>query len=465
MMAEDQDTQKYHHHTDANKIKAYIGLLYYSGMWKQSSVHYERLWDRSNGTTTYRCTMPKARFMFLSSSLRFDDKTTRSATDKFGPIRAVWDIFIRNCQRYYKLHNNCTVDEQLLGFRDRCSFRMYIKSKPDKYGLNIVSLNDACTSYMYNAIPYLGKTSTPPNESVSEYFLREVTAPIHGTNRNVTCDNWFTSVPITRQLLEPYRLCITGTIRKNKREIPQAMKIAEREPPASKYCYDDNLTLVSYTPKKNKVVLLLTSYLHGNNKETDGKPDIVHFYNKNKGGTDCFDMLCHSFTVSRRTNRWPMQIFFGILDQAAVNARILLKCKNSVREDTSKVTAESCLNQIYLHLVKAHLQERYTIPTIRKDIKCGIANILHLQDRPAFGGDAQNWIGKKDVKFAREELIKRRAPCVPLAFNRCATSIAHIYALNVPIWDQIKKCNFFIYLKYVICNVNIFFSYFLNHFS
>ncbi|XP_024883854.1 piggyBac transposable element-derived protein 4-like, partial [Temnothorax curvispinosus] len=299
MMAEDQDTQ--------------------TGMWKQSSVHYERLWDRSNGTTTYRCTMPKARFMFLSSSLRFDDKTTRSATDKFGPIRAVWDIFIRNCQRYYKLHNNCTVDEQLLGFRDRCSFRMYIKSKPDKYGLNIVSLNDACTSYMYNAIPYLGKTSTPPNESVSEYFLREVTAPIHGTNRNVTCDNWFTSVPITRRLLEPYRLCITGTIQKNKREIPQAMKIAEREPPASKYCYDDNLTFVSYTPKKNKVVLLLTSYLHGNNKETDGKPDIVHFYNKDKGGTDCFDMLCHSFTVSRRTNRWPMQIFFGILDQAAVN--------------------------------------------------------------------------------------------------------------------------------------------------
>lgn len=148
MMAEDQDTQTYHHHTDVNEIKAYIGLLYYSGMWKQSSVHYERLWDRSNGTTTYRCTMSKARFMFLSSSLRFDDKTTRSATDKFGPIRAVWDIFIRNCQRYYKPHNNCTVDEQLLGFRGRCSFRMYIKSKPDKYGLKIVSLNDACTSYM-----------------------------------------------------------------------------------------------------------------------------------------------------------------------------------------------------------------------------------------------------------------------------------------------------------------------------
>jgi len=82
-----------------------------------------------------------------------------------------------------------------------------------------------------------------------------------------------------------------------------------------------------------------------------------------------------------------MRIFFGILDQAAVNARILLKCKNSVRGDTSQVTPESCLNQIYLHLVKAHLQEQYTIPTIRKDIKCGIANILHLQDRPAFGED------------------------------------------------------------------------------
>jgi len=53
-----------------------------------------------------------------------------------------------NCKKNYIPHTYCTVDEQLLGFRGKCSFRMYIPSKPDKYGLKIVTLNDAMTSYL-----------------------------------------------------------------------------------------------------------------------------------------------------------------------------------------------------------------------------------------------------------------------------------------------------------------------------
>lgn len=72
----------------------------------------------------------------------------RDKTDKFSPIRQIWEIFIANCTRYYSLSHDCTVDEQLLGFRGRCKFRVYMKSKPDKYGLKLLSLNDARTAYM-----------------------------------------------------------------------------------------------------------------------------------------------------------------------------------------------------------------------------------------------------------------------------------------------------------------------------
>lgn len=34
--------------------------------------------------------------------------------------------------------------------------------------------------------------------------------------------------------------------------------------------------------------------------ETENKPEIVLFYNKNKGGTDSFDKKCHDYTVTRR---------------------------------------------------------------------------------------------------------------------------------------------------------------------
>lgn len=35
-------------------------------------------------------------------------------------------------------------------------FRVYMPSKPGKYGLKIFSINDVSTSYMFNAIPYVG---------------------------------------------------------------------------------------------------------------------------------------------------------------------------------------------------------------------------------------------------------------------------------------------------------------------
>lgn len=49
------------------------------------------------------------------------------------------------------------------------------------------------------------------------------------------------------------------------------------------------------------------------NKRTR-KPEIIMFYNETKGGIDTFDQhdqLCHSTTVSRKTGRWPLRIFYG----------------------------------------------------------------------------------------------------------------------------------------------------------
>lgn len=215
------------------------------------------------------------------------------------------------------------------------------------------------------------------DEPISQYFFREVTIPIHGTGRTVTCDNWFTSIPLIQRMLEPaYNLTITGTIRKNKREVPAEMKVASKDPPQTKFCFARDITLLSYSPKKNKIVLIASSYSHSTDI-TDSKPNTILHYNYTKGGTDCFDQLCHSYTVTKRTTRWPMRIFFGMLDQAIVNARILLKCKNMRAENRNKVTAVACLEQICSYLVTPHLKERYAQPTLRKDIRYGIAAIIN----------------------------------------------------------------------------------------
>ena len=72
------------------------------------------------------------------------------------------------------------MDEQLLAFRDRCVFRMYIKSKPSKYELKLLTLNDASTVYLIHALPYLGHNATisNPQKLPSGEFFEAGTAPI-----------------------------------------------------------------------------------------------------------------------------------------------------------------------------------------------------------------------------------------------------------------------------------------------
>lgn len=114
---------------------------------------------------------------------------------------------------------------------------------------------------------------------------------------------------------------------------------------------------------------------------TDGKPEIIWHYNATKGGTDNFDKLCHAFTVSRRSNKWPVRIFFGMLNQAAANVRILLKCKYTCDGNRTPVTPQFCLKRLYMHLARDHLRERHGTMSIRTDLKLGITAVLSIEHK------------------------------------------------------------------------------------
>ncbi|KAJ8928099.1 hypothetical protein NQ314_019364 [Rhamnusium bicolor] len=162
--------------------------------------------------------MSKVRFDFFSASLRFDDKTTRAerrALSVFAPISEIWEEFIEVCRTKYKPSSYVKIDEQLVEFRGKCHFRMYIPNKPSKYGLKIVLLNDVSAKYLINASLYLDKSTRTNGLPLADYFVELLARAIYGTNRNITMDNWFTNVSLADRLLSrPYNLTIVETIRK-----------------------------------------------------------------------------------------------------------------------------------------------------------------------------------------------------------------------------------------------------------
>lgn len=310
--------------TTSTEIKALIGLLYLAGVLRSSHLIVDDLWANDcAGVEFFRNVMSLKRFQFLLRCLRFDDVTTRierKKEDKFAPIRAVFDGFVSRCQQFYVMGVCVTIDEMLESFRGRCAFRQYIKNKPAKYGIKIFSMVDANTYYTFNMETYVGTQPNGPyqaDNSASEVVKRLV-RPILGSGRNLTTDNWFTSVPLAKYLYKE-KITIVGTIRKNKREIPlDFISVKNRGQYSSLFGFSKEGTLVSYVPKKGKVVLLLSTMHNDSAIDQDTgekkKPSIITFYNKTKGGVDKVDEMKARYSVSRKSARWPLTVFFTLLN-------------------------------------------------------------------------------------------------------------------------------------------------------
>ena len=135
--------------------------------------------------------------------------------DKLAPIRSVYKRFVTACEDNYTPGIGCTVDESLLGFRGRCSFKQYIPNKPSKYGIKVYVLADSQSFYSVSSKIYAGAGTHIPGLPVPMQAVLDLINPISGTNRNITIDNYYTSISLGNEL-KSNQLTLVGTMKKNK---------------------------------------------------------------------------------------------------------------------------------------------------------------------------------------------------------------------------------------------------------
>lgn len=312
-----------------DELDAYIGLCILRGVYKSNGESVRELWNAERGRKIFSSTMSLSRFEEIRRFLHFDNRETRHARqqrDKLAAVRLMLDGVVRNSQKCYQ-HGPCvTVDEQLCPFRGRCSFIQYMPSKPAKYGLKHWLLCDAHTYYCSNIVLYTGKDSSRGDTSLGEHVVMTMCTHLYGSGRNVTCDNFFTSLSLARSL-ENKSLTIVGTVRGIRREVPLALRTTkDRQLHSSLFCYsNDGKQLVSYLAKKHKVVIVLSSQHRQPSVSgtPPNKPDVILYYNATKGGVDCIDERVGTYTGRYKTRRWHVRVFSNLIDIVAFNSYIL----------------------------------------------------------------------------------------------------------------------------------------------
>lgn len=322
---------------DTTEMLAFLGVLILAGRFREAKESVRNLWSTTNNAFTrpiYQATMSKNRFSDILRHLRFDDLSTRAERkeqDKLAPIREITDIFAKNCRESYKPSAFGTIDEQLVTFRGRCSFKVYIPSKPGKYGIKVWAFCDADNYYCCNFEVYLGKLNGIAEKNQGPRVVKTLASHWYGSGRNITTDNFFTDITLAEELLSQ-NLTIVGTIRKTRKDLPKSLlDIRERATYSSQFLFTRNLTLVSYVTKPNKFVVLLSSMHHEHDiagEDLKFKPSIITSYNETKSGVDCLDKIVREYSSKRISRRWPLRLFYNWLDIASYNAFVIWILKN-----------------------------------------------------------------------------------------------------------------------------------------
>ncbi|XP_043468005.1 uncharacterized protein LOC122502151 [Leptopilina heterotoma] len=358
-----------------NELLALFGLLFLIGVNKGNHTSTEELWTTDGtGITMVRACMSKKRFLFLLRNLRFDNdemRRKRRIFDKLAPIRYFLDSFITNCKSSYSVGQYVSV-KSLEVFQGQLNSSQNLSKNLAKCGLKIFALCDAKTYFTNNLEVYCGEQPDGPyrlsNDPID--IVERLVAPIEGSNRNLTIGTWYTCSTLAKSLLEKKITCI-GSMRRERSEIPvEFLPNKYKRVGTSMFGYQPDMTLVSFVPRTNRSIILLSTMKNCNIvDEKTKKPLVALYYDMTKGAVDVVHELCKAYFVARVTNQWPLALFFTLTNIASVNAQILYEANNV----DCRVIRKTFLKNLSLSLMRNHLCERAKILTLPTEIRAILA--------------------------------------------------------------------------------------------
>nr|XP_033331394.1 piggyBac transposable element-derived protein 4-like [Megalopta genalis]XP_033331633.1 piggyBac transposable element-derived protein 4-like [Megalopta genalis]XP_033332067.1 piggyBac transposable element-derived protein 4-like [Megalopta genalis] len=258
--------------------------------------------------------MSKKKFFNILRFLHFTSvDANNNEIRKTEKIQSVMDILICRFQMAYRPRQNIVVDESLLLWKGRLSFKQYISSKRARFGVKSFILAESETGYIYNLKLYDGRISNEGQSRLgkSGSIVMNLSRNLLNEGRTIYLDNWYTS-PALYEELHKYKTHACGTVRMNRRGLPCDEKIKK-----IKSLNKGELTVrynkfMTFSAWKDKRVVALLSTVHTPelvatdkvDKKTGQpikKPNVVLAYNMHMGAVDHTDQILHGIGSFRKT--------------------------------------------------------------------------------------------------------------------------------------------------------------------
>lgn len=378
------------------ELKAYFGLCAYRGARGLSNFTIKELFSKIDGIGMFYGTMSIHRFEFITSILRFENRQlvekTKNGTknndnpdeweiqpDKFIHVRTIFLWFVRNCKKYFNVGEQATIDEMLRAFRGHCPFRVYMKSKPAKYGILFRIISDAAVRYTYDILPYIGAEIGNPDCNKPYEIVKNLTKDLVNSGRNITADRWYGSYPLAEYLYTK-RLTYLGTMNRRRRNLPPFITSKYRRPAAhSRFLYHSKTMLCSYKPKKTGNPVVMISTMHDRpdipteipnkpgKKNESNKPQIIYDYNENKAGVDAIDQCVGLYSSYKPSKKWPHLVWSVMVDIALLNGYVVYLWKNPKYNsgDPKYSIRKTFIKAAVMPWIRHHVEERARL------VQCG----------------------------------------------------------------------------------------------
>ena len=243
----------------ADEMKAFAAVILNMGIIQLSNMKDYWATDDTTNLPFFRSVFPRDRFFQIFGALHVGDL---DYTTKRGKIQPLLDILYPAFQGAYTPKQEIAIDESVIRFRGRVSFRQYLKGKPNPWGIKAFVLADSKSGYLYNITVYYGKETQlidRPDLPHTSCVVMTLVDGLHDKGYDLYIDRFYSS-PLLATELSKVGITITGTVQCNRKGLPQVFKDKKKEPCGTVAGYRAGNLLALYWVDKRKVHMLTTKH-------------------------------------------------------------------------------------------------------------------------------------------------------------------------------------------------------------